>query len=274
MTFPSSDPYASPSGFVPKPGMEPAKLRYMESFQYIFTHPEWVMIVLLASVCNLIPVIGPLVMLGYQYEVVESLHRFPGQLYPKFDFGRFSQYLTRGVWPFLVGLIVGFVIFMPLFCGFYAAMLGIGAAASNSGDAGGIAVILGMGCMMLAMMAVGVALSIILTPLYLRAGLSQDFNQAFKFDWVMNFASKMWLETLLASLFLAAVVMFVMLPLTLITCYIAAFFINAFIGLAWAHLSWQLYSIYLARGGEPIPLKPWDGPAPMVPAGMPPGAHF
>jgi hypothetical protein len=232
MTFPSSDPYATPSALPPKPGMEPAAMRYLESFQYIFAHPEWILSLVLASVCSLIPVIGGIVVLGYQYEIVESLHRFPGQLYPKFDFNRFSQYLMRGVWPFLVGLIVSFIIQMPLCCGFYVMFVGVAAGASNAGDAGPAAMFLGIGCMIFVITAVMVGLSIVLTPIFLRAGLSQDFGQAFKFEWVMNFASKMWLETLLASLFLAAVSLFVLAPLTVITCGIGSFFMNAIIAMA------------------------------------------
>jgi hypothetical protein len=250
----------------PKPPMEPPSMRYLESFQYIFAHPDWVISIVLASVCNLIPIIGGIVLLGYQYEVVESMHRFPGQLYPKFDFNRFSQYLMRGVWPFLVGLIVSFVIQMPLCCGFYAMFFGVAAGASNAGDAGPVVVIGGVCCMVLVIVGVMVALSIVLTPVFLRAGLSQDFGQAFKFDWVMDFASKMWQETLLASLFLAAVSIFVLAPLAAITCGIGSLFLNALIAMAGANLAWQLYTIYLARGGEAIPLKPWDAPAPSDPA--------
>lgn len=268
MTFPSSDPYATGGAMPPKPPMEPPPMRYLESFQYIFAHPEWVMSIVLASVCALIPVIGGIPLLGYQYEIVESMHRFPGQLYPKFDFNRFSQYLMRGVWPFLVFLIVNFIINVPLCCGAYVLSFGIAAGASNAGDAAPIAIIGGLCCMMFVIIAVTVGLSIFLTPILLRAGLSQDFGQAFKFDWIMNFASKMWVETLLVSLFVSAVMIFVLTPLVLVTCGLAGLVVNALIAMAGAHLNWQLYTIYLARGGEPIPLKPWDGPPPMGPAPM------
>lgn len=268
MTFPSSDPYATPSGLPLKPSMEPPQMRYLESFQYIFAHPEWIISLILTSVCGLIPVIGGILVLGYQFEIIESLHRFPGQLYPKFDFNRFSQYLMRGVWPFLVVLIVVFVVQMPLMCGFYMLFIGVVAGASNAGDAGPLVGILGMLCVMLVFFALMAAMSIFLTPIALRAGLAQDFGQAFKFDWVMGFASKMWVETLLTSLFVSAVVIFVFTPLVLLTCGLGGFFVNTLIALAGANLNSQLYTIFLARGGEPIPLKPWDGPAPMMPAPM------
>jgi uncharacterized protein DUF4013 len=268
MTYPSSDPYLTPSALPPKPSMAAPPMRYLESFQYIFAHPEWVLSVILASVCGLIPVIGGILVLGYQFEIVELLHRSPGNLYPKFDFNRFSQYLMRGVWPFLVVVIVVLVVQLPLMCGFYMLFFGVVAGASNAGDAGPVVAILGMLCVMLVFFALMAAMSIFLTPVALRAGLAQDLGQALKFDWVMNFVSKMWVETLLTSLFLSAVSIFILAPLILLTCGLGGFFANTLLAMAGAHLNWQLYTIYLARGGEPIPLKPWDGPAPLMPKAM------
>ena len=56
----------------------------------------------------------------------------------------------------------------------------------------------------------------------------------------------------------------VFLPISLITCYIGLFPSLAMIMMAQSHLYNQLYTNYLALGGEPIPLKPWEGPAPMM----------
>jgi hypothetical protein len=255
--------------------MEPARLRYLESFQYIFAHPEWVMTVVLGAVCALIPIIGGILLTGYAYEIVESLHRFPGQLYPKFDFGRFSQYLLRGVWPFLVGFVLGMVILLPLMCIIMIPMFAVmGAAAGGGEDAAGPAFGLGMCCMYGLIFVLSFGLQVVITPFVLRAGLAQDFAEGFKFNWAMDFLRKMWPQTLLMVLFLSAVGLFVFVPLTVVTCFIGAYPLIALGVMAHAYLLFQLYSIYLARGGEPIPLKPWDGPAPMVPAGIPPGTHF
>ena len=272
MSIPSSNPYESPSGFVPKPEWgkgEVPQMRYMEAFQYIFAHPDWVNNLLMVSVCCLIPVLGLYILLpGYQYEIVESMHRFPGQLYPKFDFSRFSQYLTRGIWPFLVNLIVGFVVQIPIQCGNFG-LMALGAAAGQGGgdEAAGIIVGLGTLLFMLVVMVLAIAMTLVMMPILLRAGLSQDFAQSFKWSWIKDFLAKMWLETILAMLFLMVTSMIVV-PLGFLACCVGILPAIVVMMLAHAHLSWQLYTIYLARGGEPIPLKNWDGPAPMAPVGM------
>ena len=268
MSYPSSNPYATPRGMPPKPMMEPPAMRYLESFQYIFAHPDWVMSVVLASVCMLIPVIGSILLQGYAYEIVESLHRFPGQLYPKFDFGRFSQYLMRGIWPFLVSLVIGLVMSIPIICIVMIPFLALMALAGGGGggEEAGAAAALGMCCMYGLIFVLSIAMNICIVPFMLRAALAQDFAEGFKFGWAMDFLAKMWLELVLAALFLMAVSLFVITPLAVITCFIGIYPGIALLLMAQAHLLNQLYTIYLARGGEPIPLKPWDGPAPLGPA--------
>ena len=243
-------------------------MRYMEAYNYIFAHPEWTMNVLLAAVCSLIPVVGNIVLLGYQYEIVEAMHRFPGQLYPKFDFNRFAPYLMRGVWPFLVNLIVSVLLQIPIQCGNFA-LMGMSAAAGQGGgnDAAGVAIGVGFLVFMLFVIVLSIAAGLAMFPMLLRAGLSQDFAQAFKFAWIQDFIVKMWLEMVLMMLFLMATGMAVAM-LGLLACCIGIIPAAVIIMMASAHLMGQLYMLYLSRGGEPIPLKPWDGPAPMMPTGV------
>jgi hypothetical protein len=60
----------------------------------------------------------------------------------------------------------------------------------------------------------------------------------------------------------------VIVTLGLLACCIGVIPAGVIVMMASAHLVGQLYAIFLARGGEPIPLKPWEGPAPMTPAPM------
>ena len=99
------------------------------------------------------------------------------------------------------------------------------------------------------------ALSVVLTPLYLRAGLTHDFAQTFNFRWIGNFVRRMWLEVLLVNLFLWLATA-VLLPLgCLLFCY-GFWLVLALLTVASGHLNWQLYELYLSRGGEPVPLRP------------------
>src|SRR5436190_1107158 len=89
-------------------------MHYWRSYQYIFDSPNWLMNVLLGSVCILIPGIGPILLLGYELEIVERLHGRGDIGYPDFDFGRFLNYLLRGLWVFLAHLLISLVVVLLL----------------------------------------------------------------------------------------------------------------------------------------------------------------
>ncbi len=93
---------------------ETVGMRYLYAFTWVTESKNWLVNVLLSGVClNFIPIVGPMVLLGYQFENVENLYRRRKAPCLDFDFGRFMEYLKRGVWPFLVQLIAGIVI-LPL----------------------------------------------------------------------------------------------------------------------------------------------------------------
>ena len=106
------------------------------------------------------------------------------------------------------------------------------------------------GLTMLSLLAIHFAL----LPVLLRAGLSQDLGTAFNFAWMMEFIRLVWKEMLLGLLALAAAFIptyFLGLAMLCIGVYpaIAAWFYAS------THFNWQLYEIFLERGGTPIPLK-------------------
>jgi hypothetical protein len=254
MSYDPNNPYASPTAPLTPPGPNPGALQYMEAFQYIFRNPNWVVNVLLCTLCFLIPVVGPIVALGYMFEIVESLHRNAGQSYPDFDFNRFVNYLQRGVWPFLVALIASAVIgpiilVLMIFPSMCFTLVG------DSGDGAKILAVLMLVLSMIFFFLLIMAFNSALFPLQLRAGLMQDFGGAFNFAFIKDFMRRMWLDVLLQALFMAAASLVLTLVGAILFC-VGMYPAMALSFLAQAHFYYQLYGIYLSRGGEPIPFKP------------------
>jgi len=231
-------------------------MHYLRSYLFIFDSPKWALNLLFGAVCLLIPAVGPLLVQGYCFEVIEALHRRRRDTdYPEFTFEKFVPYLVRGVWPFLVGL----VIMVPLGFLFFIGFFGIGVASAAvagggrgpAGNAAGVLILL----MYLGFFLLLALVSFVTMPLLLRAGLIQDFAPAFALAFAKDFLGKMWVEMLLSTLFLWVTSPFVLLAGVLAFCvgYIPAAMI---ILLAQHHLWYQLYELYLQRGGQPIPLKP------------------
>jgi hypothetical protein len=109
--------------------------------------------------------------------------------------------------------------------------------------------------------AVIFAVSMILIAMVLRSGLAQDFAAAFQFEWIKDFISKMWLEMLLAGLFLVATG-FGLEIIGLAALCVGLFFVLPLLLLAYAHILYQLYAVFLSRGGQPVLPKL---PLPMMP---------
>ena len=178
--------------------------------------------------------------------------RFPDQIYPKFDLNRFSQYLARGLVPFLIDFVLQFLINFPLQISFWLC-IGLVAAAGNS-QSQLLVVVAGVGVPLIILIDVSllIALNLLIIPVTIRGGLSQDFNQTFKFAWIKDFLRKVGLQALLFNLFLMAVASVLIIPGYLACCvgmFAVAFYL---MGPVLAHHHLQLYRLYLARGGEPI----------------------
>lgn len=281
---PSPNPYASPMptgpGMTAFPvGSGQTSMEYMRSYNYIFENPGWMTTVLCLGVvwiAAIIPGVGILLNLlffGYQFEVIDSLIRTQGRQYPTFDFGRFGDYLGRGVWPFLVNLVATLVLMPVLYIGMIIVGLLVAGIAGAGGD--NLGPVLGIACgsvSLILFLAVAFAAGAVMMAMILRSGLAQEFGAAFQFDWISDFMSKMWLEMLLAGLFIMATALVLEIVGLLALC-IGIFFVLPLLILAGAHIMYQLYMIYLTRGGMPVPMKMTPAVAqPMVPPGKFPPA--
>jgi len=264
-----ANPYAPPEPpSYPKPGAfapSPRAMNYTGFVDMIHRRPDWFVNALLTGVCGIIPVIGHIVVSGYCYECVEVLHRTDGQFYPKFDFNRFGDYLLRGVGWFLIQLVLGLVqavVIIASYVLFIVAVVGAGAAAEGNNEAvAGIAILIAL------LLFSGVIIVLVLgtfflqTPLGLRGGLSSEIGQAFAFGWAFDFVKKMWVEMLLMVLFFL-VIGIAAEVFVFATCLLGLIPAIGYIQLISAWLLFNLYRVYLSRGGQPIPFKPAPIPIP------------
>src|SRR5262249_3083653 len=84
-------------------------MQYFEAYYFYFKSPKWWLNLLLAGVCLIVPgvgpILGPILLMGWTIPV---LQRSPRQWRrgDDFDINKLGTYLTRGVWPFLVQLVI------------------------------------------------------------------------------------------------------------------------------------------------------------------------
>lgn len=244
-------------------------MNYTASVSDFFKSPKWMMNTLLAGICVFIPFIGPIVIKGWLITGFWGRDDERCETFPDFDFNNFGKYLERGLWPFLVTLVSGLVLGMILavFIVPIVMLTTLMIPTDNSGAAGGCAAAILFIIMMLFYVTMVMSLMVVLTPLTVRASITQDFAQSFNFAFVKRFITLTWKEIILSSLFLMAASLILCGVGALALC-IGMYFATVPVYFCWVHLHKQLYALYLSRGGEPIPLSPklrdYPPPAPAV----------
>jgi hypothetical protein len=169
---------------------------------------------------------------------------------PDFDTNRLLKYLMRGLWPFLVSLIVSFPV--GILIGVLTVVGVFGGAALASKDPTLFWIVLPI--VILVSLVLNVLTQIVLVPLCLRAGLGQDFGSAFSLEFAKDFLTRMWKELLLTWLFFLVTGPFVILA-GLLACFVGIYFAQVILVMAKHHFWFQFYDLYLERGGMPIPLQ-------------------
>ena len=222
---------------------------------------------LLAGVCVFIPFVGPIVIKGWLITGFWGRDEERFETFPDFDFNNFGKYLERGLWPFLVTLVSSLVLAMVL-CVFIVPIIMLITLFLPQDNAGsGCAAALLFVFMAAVYVTVIIVMMIVLTPLTLRATITQDFGQSFNFAFVKKFIGLTWKEIILSSLFLFAASLILCSVGALAFC-IGMYFATVPVYFCWIHLHKQLYALYLSRGGEPVPLSPklrdYPPPAPAI----------
>lgn len=248
-------------------------MNYSASLSDFFKSPKWGTNLLLGGVCMLIPVVGPLALMGWHAGALygrKDKDDFLG--YPEFNFSNLGTYIERGVWPFLVQMVVSLVLVPVMWVVMAVPMFSMVALMAVSEGKSGQAVepsplmAIGMALVMAAAIAVGVAIMVLISkPMMLRATLEQGFGPAFDFGFIKRFIALTWKEQIISVIYLMAVSIMLGLLGMMVFC-VGIYFVAALITFMTYHLDRQLYDLYLARGGEPVAVSPKlsDAPPPVL----------
>ena len=231
------------------------------AFGDLFKTPEKWMTLLLLSVCMLIPIVGPLVISGYLIRRFASVRRGLPESDFKFDF--FVEYLQIGLWPFLCSLVVS-VVLMPLYLLCYAPLLLIAVDPESEGM-----LVVAIALMMLFIIVLSVLLALLMYPVMLRAGLMMQFGAGFSKDFILGFIKRCGGQILICTIVLALI----SIPACLIgylALLIGIYPVIAIIHFVSYHLMFQMYDLYLERGGDEIQVADFVyGSAPVPPPALP-----
>lgn len=241
-----------------------APLDFFGALKFLFQDANALNNILIGAVLNIIPIIGPIALMGWHCEIIQRLIKKHPKPIPKLDFTDLLYFLGRGVAPFVVALIATLpmtvVVMILMFAGMFgAAVLGSALHLDEPGKEflvlGGVAI----GALLFLLLMV--FFNIVVSAALVRAELTEDIGKSLDFGKVWGFAKATWKDFLIAYLVfipVAMIVMFAGMLVVFVGIYAAIIVINV----AYVNLRWQVYMRYLARGGEEIPIQTKSGPLP------------
>jgi len=233
------------------------------------TKEKW-MTLLLLSVCQFIPIVGPMVLIGYftrRFALVRS-----GGEELDFTFDDFAEYLQIGLWPTLAYLVVSFVAIPFIIIAEIPMLFAIIKMAEEPESIapliGGLVVTYGM------IFVISLLLILVASPIVLRSSLMKSFKEGFSLSFIVSFLKKVGLSFTL-WIFALAVLVFFASMVGMLAFFVGSIFVGTVAMYAGFHMLYQHYDLYLERGGgkiaiHPDVLKKASKVPPLPPSGVPP----
>ena len=255
------DPFVAPNtnatGGLPFSGAEQCYPegynRPIQSFDFMrmlrapFQSPNWVMNLVWMFVCQIagIIVVGSLVLFGYQAEVAEARSGGRRENWPDFNPDRFTEYLMRGLWPFLWSLIwtipLMFLIGVPVIATFVLSNVLI----QGGNDVSGLIVIVTGGLVSIAAYCFAM---LAMVASMMHSMLGNDFAKGADFVWIRSYVSKMGVTTIWTGI-VYILVGNIMGWLGILCFCVGVLAVGPILNLMAADLVSQLHDIFVSRGG-------------------------
>src|SRR5579883_1941636 len=246
---PSFEQYAAHAAQVPPE--KDASIRFGDAIRFAFRAERPWMNVLMVVLFSYIPLVGAVALEGWHCEIAQRLTRRHPKPIPTIDFSDFVFYLQRGVQPFLVKVVISLPLSMAIVILIFVGMAGAGVAAER-GESGVVIGILIVAAAFFVLMAP--LMSIVSTAVYTRAELVEEFRESMRMGKLWAYIRATWLTALGVNLLFGLLATGLVL-VGFAACYVGIFVAALVMQLGSIHLRWQIYERYVARGGEPIPVK-------------------
>jgi hypothetical protein len=258
-------------------------MQYLRGWRALRRDPEWVKKIAIASfilfIGAFIPILGQVVLAGWSALALRRAVSGQDAPLPRLDldFNYLGKLLSTGFKGFLAQLLWSLplvaVLAMGLCC-FYAGMVALALGVNGAGGSDesiGIVLACVVGVCILVMPFVIVVLSAPVHVANMRAELTDDISSAMRFKDVLEM-TKLLMKELVIGQFVLMALGIAAVVFGVLTLYIGMFPAAAVLQVIHTYWLAEVYSRYLAKGGQPLPIGPLDvegGNYPQRPADSP-----
>lgn len=220
---------------------------FMRMLRAPFQSPNWGMNLVWMFVCQIagIIVIGSLVLFGYLAEVAEARSGGRSENWPDFNPDRFTDYLMRGLWPFLWNLIWTIPLLILLGVPVVVTFVLSNILIQGGNDVSGVIVIVTGG---LVSIAAYCFLVLAMLASMMHSGLGNDFAKGADIRWIRSYISKMGVTTIWTGI-VYILVGNIMGWLGILCFCVGVLAVGPILNLMAADLVSQLHDIFVSRGG-------------------------
>jgi hypothetical protein len=257
------NPYAPPAdhGQYPPaaPPLEvPGTVSVFDAIRFAFSSHVGFGNIALAFLLMIIPIVGPIVLVGWLAESHRRLARREGPPVLAFRFNDFVDYLMAGLVPFAAQMCATFIAVFPM-----SIFMGMGVAVavplfSGGGEPPIILILLFALFFCVVMLVVMVGVMVVMTSLQVRGELTGNFETTFNPAANWAFMKRQW-KPIVGHSLLLGLVSIPLVFLGLIVFFIGIYFVAAALQFAQMHLRWQIYELDLRMGGEALPVRAGNG---------------
>src|SRR5688500_5018561 len=229
-----------------------SRIEHGRAVSYVFARPGWPITLLFVTLGTLVPLVGPMVVQGYQAVLTRHVARHGDRDWPLFDFDRLADYLMRGLRMFVVSLLAGLIVAPVALVVVWATVFVSALLAAAGGEYGAVVTCIGLVLMAVSFLLFSAlifgALALV-TPLWLQAGINPDFAGAFDFGFLRDFLKRVGREVLIAHVVLVGIHLGLMVA-GLLACFVGVFPAVGLMMLVQAHLYGQLCGLYLSSAAR------------------------
>lgn len=233
-------------------------MRYFQPYTFLKSSSHTAATLFYLSVLAMVPFLGVLVILGYRAELADEWDDRPDDRpVREFRFDRFSELVTRGLWPFLYFLIQAGIWFAGYMLTYFSMVIIL---LSQGGKPDGAFVLATFGGWALSIGFLWYFTMFISWPFVLYSSRVRQFAFGDSCGFAKDFYARVgWL---MVGLLLPKALLDGFLYIAgYACCFVGLLPASVLIMLAEQHFLSQLYRRYLERGGSPIPAyQPPDRP--------------
>jgi hypothetical protein len=221
------------------------------AFSYAFEDADWMKKIGIAALVLLIPLVGPIIVIGWGLEITRRVINLDPSPLPGWD--DFGSYVSKGFQGFVVSLAYALPVLLVVGCG-QVAIFGSTAAlgnGDNSGMVGGLISVLSL-CMGCFAVLFGIAAGLLVPAAIGNLAVTGQLGSAFRFNEVFGMFRAAPGPYIL-SLLVVGITAAVLSPIGGLLCGVGALATSAFISTVSSHLYGQAYNLAKAALGTPAP---------------------